>query len=126
MWILHGLLDVAIPIAGACAIEVAIIHNYSWHYFVTWRDRVGHTFKDYAFHLVEYNLIISSIDFVMNLGILWFLTSYLNVHYLLANFLGMLGGPVFKYVFSDLVIFKNRTANIGEKDLWAKNKKLKE
>ena len=126
LWLLHGVYDVAIPIAGACAIEIAIIHNYTWHYFVTWKDRVGHTIKDYMFHLVEYNLIISSIDFIINLGILWFLTSYIGVHYLLANLLGMVGGPVFKYFFSDLVIFKNRPPNLEERSLWPKNKKQNE
>ena len=124
--ILHGVLDVAIPIAGACAIEIAIIHNYSWHYFITWRDRVRNTFIDFFEHLLEYNLIISSIDFIINLGILWFLTSFVGVHYLLANLLGMLGGPVFKYIFSDLVIFKNRTQNLDQNKLWPKNKKHSE
>jgi len=126
LWFLHGVWEVPIAIAGACAIEFAIIHNYTWHYFVTWRDRVGHTIKDYAVHLVEYNLIISSIDFIINLGILWFLSTYLGVHYLLANLLGMVGGPIFKYVFSDLVIFKSTTPNLDKRTLWQKNKKQKE
>ncbi|HMA63288.1 MAG TPA: GtrA family protein, partial [bacterium] len=39
LWLLHGRLEMAVPVAGAIAIELAIIHNFTWHYFVTWNTR---------------------------------------------------------------------------------------
>ena len=106
LWLLKGVLNVPLVAAGAAAIETAIIHNFTWCYFVTWKDRVDRTVKDYFLRLVRYNLVTASIDFVVNLGTLWALTTFAGVHYLLANLLGMLAGPLFKFLANEFLIFK--------------------
>ncbi|PIS27747.1 MAG: hypothetical protein COT43_09020 [Candidatus Marinimicrobia bacterium CG08_land_8_20_14_0_20_45_22] len=106
LWLLHGKFKIPVPIAGACAIEVAILHNFTWYYLHTWRDRVEHTLLDYFRRLWKYNLITAGIDFLINLGILWTLTHFLNFHYLLADILGMVPGPSSKIFVNDLIIFK--------------------
>ncbi len=106
MWLLKGRLNVHVILAGALGIETAIVHNFTWHYFFTWRDRVDRTAKDYFLRLVRYNLVTASIDFVVNLGILWALTTYAGVHYLVAHLAGMLAGPVFKFFANEFLIFR--------------------
>lgn len=106
LWLLKGFLDVPLVLAGACAIELAIIHNFTWHYFFTWKDRVGRTVGDYLFRLLKYNLITASIDFFVNLGVLFALTKYAGVHYLLSDIAGMIAGPVFKFIANEYLIFK--------------------
>jgi len=39
LWLTHGVLKIPLMFAGAIAIEVAIIHNFTGHYFITWKDR---------------------------------------------------------------------------------------
>lgn len=105
MWLLHGRLKVPLLVAGGIAIEIAIIHNYTWNYFVTWKQRVKHTLKDFLLLLFKYNLVTASIDFVVNLGILWLLTHFLGMYYLLAHLIGQILGPVFKFAANEFFIF---------------------
>jgi putative flippase GtrA len=108
LWLLKGQFEIPIAIASACAIELAIIHNFTWHYFVTWRERVSGTFGDYFIRLLKYNTVTASIDFVCNLSVLLILTHYTNLHYLLANPLGMLAGPIFKFLANEFIIFRKK------------------
>jgi len=108
LWVLKGLLDVPLILAGACAIELAIIHNFTWHYFLTWRERVAHTVSDYFTRLVKYNLVTASIDFVVNLTVLYVLTKYFGVYYLVANIIGMLAGPILKFLANEFLIFRHK------------------
>jgi dolichol-phosphate mannosyltransferase len=105
LWALKGQLNVPLVAAGACAIELAIIHNFTWHYFLTWRDRVAHTARDYFTRLLKYNLVTASIDFVINLTVLYVLVKFFGIHYLVANIIGMLGGPIFKFLLNEFLIF---------------------
>ena len=106
LWLTKGVLGVPLIPAGILAIETAIIHNFTWHYFITWKERVAGTPRDYFARLVRYNLITASIDFTVNLGILWGLTTFAGVHYLIADILGMLAGPFFKFLTNEFLIFK--------------------
>ncbi|MFQ6673462.1 MAG: GtrA family protein [Fidelibacterota bacterium] len=109
LWILHGILEIPLIVAGACAIELAIVHNFIWHYFFTWRDRVGQSPTDFFSRLIQYNVVTASIDFLVNLSVLWTLTHYFGIHYLLADMAGMLGGPVIKFLANEFLIFRRRT-----------------
>jgi len=106
LWFLKGQLHWPVVLAGACAIELAIIHNFTWHYFKTWKDRVSHTGKDFFLRLLKYNGVTASIDFIVNLTVLYVLTKYFNVYYLLANGFGMLAGPVLKYLANEYLVFR--------------------
>ncbi len=114
LWILKGKLGVPVVPAGACAIELAIIHNFTWHYFFTWRDRVAHSLPDYLSRLLKYNVLTASIDFTVNLGLLWALTTYAHIHYLVADLIGMTAGPALKFAANELFIFKRRSVKGGE------------
>jgi len=106
LWLLHGVFHVHLAIAGACSIEIAIIHNFTWHYFLTWRYRVENTKKDFLQRFLRYNLVTASIDALVNLGILYSLAYFLNVHYLFADILGMMPGPIFKFLSNEFIIFR--------------------
>lgn len=114
LWVLKGLMDMPLMIAGACAIELAIIHNFTWHYFLTWRERVHYTVSDYFLRLVKYNLVTASIDFVVNLTVLYVLTKYFGVYYLVANIMGMLAGPILKFLANEFFIFRHKAPIDGQ------------
>ena len=108
LFILKGREDFPLIAAGAIAIELAIIHNFTWHYFKTWKERVNHTTKDYFKRLFKYNIVTASIDFTVNLSFLWFLTKVVGLHYMLSNLFGMMAGPVLKYFANDILIFQQK------------------
>jgi len=108
LFLLRGRADLPLIASGAIAIELAIIHNFTWHYFKTWRERVQHTTKDYLKRLVQYNIVTASIDFSVNLTFLWFLTKVVGLHYMLSNLFGMMAGPVLKYFANDILIFQQK------------------
>lgn len=105
LWLTHGILNIPLIIAGIIAIEIAIIHNFTWYYFFTWKTRVRHSVKNYFHLLARYNLVTALIDFVVNLGTLWLLTRFLGVHYLIADIFGLLLGPLFKLFANEFWVF---------------------
>ncbi len=105
LWFLHGKLNINLLISSVCAIELAIIHNFTWHYFVTWKERIHRDLYDYFKRLLKYNLLTASIDFILNIGILWLLTEHFKVYYLLANLWAILAGPFFKFMINEFLIF---------------------
>ncbi|MBP7205504.1 MAG: GtrA family protein [Candidatus Cloacimonetes bacterium] len=105
LWLAHGVMDVPLMIAGFIAIEVAIIHNFTWHYFLTWKASITPSFKNFMLLLAKYNVVTASIDLVVNLGILWLLTKFLGVHYLVADIIGQLVGPFFKLLANEYLVF---------------------
>ena len=106
LWLLHGLLNIDLLIAGAISIELAIIHNYTWHYFQTWKSRIKYKFSDYFVRLFKYNIITASIDFYINLGILCLLVSFIGIHYMIANLMAMTAGFLVKFIINETIIFK--------------------
>lgn len=114
LWLAHGRLKIPVVLAGGIAIEIAILHNYTWNYFVTWRKRVRRTAGDYFLLLFRYNLITASIDFVVNLGTLWLLTRYLGMNYLLADLIGQILGPLFKLLANEFLVFPKRDDLLSE------------
>lgn len=107
LWLLKGRLEWPLLASGACAIELAILHNFTWHYFVTWRERITSPHaRDYFSRLWRYNLVTASIDFSVNLTVLYLLNHFMGMHYIAANAIGMACGPVFKYLANERLIFK--------------------
>ncbi len=124
LWLAHGVLKVPLLIAGALAVEVAIIHNFTGHYFITWKDRISRSPRNYFQLLLRYNLVTASIDLVVNLGILWLLTHFLGVHYLIASITGQLLGPLFKLLANEFLVFPKLThkqsSSVNEKEIGEK------
>jgi putative flippase GtrA len=106
LWLCHGKLQLDLLPAAAIAIELAIIHNYSWHFFITWKHRVKRQFSIYIIKLLKYNILTASIDFYVSLGILSLLVSHINIHYLIANSLAMTAGFLIKFILNETIIFK--------------------
>lgn len=105
LWFCYDVLEWSLLVSGALAIEAAIIHNFVWYYFWTWNDRVVYTFKDFFELLFKYNVLTAIIDFVVRLSILWVLTEYYGVHYIISDIAGMFVAPLFKYLANDSYVF---------------------
>ncbi len=105
LWLCYDVLSWPLLVSGALAIEVAIIHNFVWYYFWTWNDRVAFTVRDFLTLFIRYNIFTAAIDFIIRLGILWILTEYYGVHYIISDIVGMFIAPLLKYITNDAYIF---------------------
>jgi len=110
IWLLYDIVGWSLLVSATLAIEASIIHNFTWYYFKTWRDRVGYSVGDYFSRLVRYNLITASIELLVKVGVIWVLTQYFGLHYLLSDLISMLFGPVFKFTANEFYVFKSPEA----------------
>ena len=108
LWLLYERLRLPLWLSDPCGIELAIIHNFTWHYFWTWRERVRYTGRDYFVRLGEYNLVTLPIDLVVTQPILLYLTGHLSFHYRLAKIVGMFGGAIVKFIANEYLIFRKK------------------
>lgn len=98
--------------ATALAVEMAVLHNFFWHWRWTWADRRRGGLHHIAATLLRFNLsngMISLFGTVLCTGIL---TGVLRLNPLLANVLSL--GPccVINYLVSDRLVFMS--LNTGE------------
>ena len=106
LFLFKGILHIPIIPAGLLAIEMAIIHNFVWLRRWAWRDRSNGFHQTFFRQLLLYNVFTGAVDIIANLSILWFLSTFFHVHYLLANVLGMIAGPFIKFWVNEKIIFK--------------------
>lgn len=77
--ILQHAFKVSDDIARAIAIITAVVHNFSWHYFTTWKERINrHTLKDYLTRLIHYKMFTLPIDLIVIINFTNFLIAHVT------------------------------------------------
>ena len=114
LWLLHGVLGIHLIVAGALAIEITIIYNFTLYYYITWGERRSKGPRQFFRQLLRFNAITVFIDFAVRLTLLWFLTEKLSVHYILADMIGMTIAPLFKYYANEHIIFQKQKEHIAD------------
>ena len=79
LFILHDLLDLSLLVASPIAVELAILNNFVWNNFWTFRTRGVQPAR-----LAKFNLV-SLGGLVITTGVLYVLVEYAGLYYLLAN-----------------------------------------
>ncbi len=115
LYLFKGVLGLPLIPASLMAIEIALVHNFIWHRQWTWRDRSRENRSPFLKQLAVYNLATGVVDLVANVTVLWLLTTFLGIYYMIANIAGMVMGPLVKFWLNDKVIFKVRKIDGGEK-----------
>lgn len=106
LYLFKGVWHIRIIPASLMAIEIAIIHNFIWFRAWAWKDREQRL--PFFHQLLVYNAATGAVDLVSNVSILWALSTFFGVHYLLANILGMIAGPFIKFWLNEKFIFRER------------------
>ena len=76
-------------VASFFAIELSILNNFLWNDLWTFRSSTDHKLSNRWHRLVAFH-IVSVGGLVINMGILWLLTSIFGVYYLVSNLVGIL------------------------------------
>ncbi len=105
-------------VASVIAIECAIINNFLWNYFWTWKDRKTESKRSFAYMLMKFNLSSGLIAFVVNFGLLVLLTDLLHVNYhlpisqvsnvFISNLIGIGCGTLANFFLSHYLVFSKR------------------
>jgi dolichol-phosphate mannosyltransferase len=72
-------------IASIMAIECAVVNNFLWNYFWTWKDRKARSKRSFAYMLFKFHLSSGVTALVVNWGLLVLLTEVLHVNYHVPN-----------------------------------------
>ena len=88
--------------ATALAVEVTVIHNFSWHEHYTWADR-GSATKVARF--LKFNLSTGAFSIAGNVLAMKAFVEELRVNYFLANLLSVAACSLLNFVVTDRFVF---------------------
>jgi putative flippase GtrA len=105
-----GVMGIDYKIASIFAIECSIIHNFIWNYHWTWHDRKAVTTVGKVQNFFRFNLSAGITGFVINWGLLVFLSEVFHMHYQAANIIGIVCGALINFITGHYWVFpKNVT-----------------
>jgi putative flippase GtrA len=104
LWALKDGLGMDYLAAAALAIELAVLHNFVWHFHWTWADRPAAR-AGLVRRFVRFNLTNGAISICGNLVLMAALVQLAHVHYVLANLLSVAVCSLANFVIGDIVVF---------------------
>lgn len=106
LWFFTEIVGLYYLISSVLAIALAMISNFIWNDLWTWQDRGQPGVKPYLTRLVKFILVSSFAGYVGNLSLLWILTHFFHLHYLISNLFGIAVGTVLNYSINNFWTFK--------------------
>jgi dolichol-phosphate mannosyltransferase len=100
-------------IASIVAIECAVVNNFLWNYFWTWKDRRTDSKRSFAYMLFKFHLSSGVTALVVNWGLLVLLTEVLRLdyhiskvpNYHVSNLIGIGFGAVVNFLIGHFWVF---------------------
>jgi len=96
LWLLTERLGLYYLLSSVFSIEAAIISNFLLNDRFTFADRRRKTASSFWIRMLKYNLVSLS-GLVINMGVLWLLTSAAGVYYLLSNLAGIAAATLWRF-----------------------------
>lgn len=93
-------------VSTVIAVEIAVIHNFLWHEFWTWRDRRGGW---PAF--VRFNLTTGAASILSNVVLMRVFVGTLGMHWLPANLIAVGLTAVANFLVSEYFVFRAEPAS---------------
>ena len=107
LWLFTEIFGIYYIISSVLAIGLAMINNFIWNDVWTWRGRGQPGVKPFFVRLLKFCLVASLAGYVGNLGILWILTHFFYLHYLISNVFGIAVGTLINYFLNNYWTFKS-------------------
>lgn len=106
LWFFTEVIGIYYLISSVLAIALAMISNFIWNDLWTWRDRGEPGMRAYLTRMAKFIVVSSIAGFIGNLGILWILTHFFDIYYLISNLIGIAVGTILNYSVNNLWTFK--------------------
>ena len=91
LWYLTEFVGFYYLVSSLFAIELAILNNFVWNDLWTFKEGASHKLSSRWHRLISFH-VVSAGGLVINMGILYLLTSVGGVYYLISNIIGILVG----------------------------------
>ncbi len=102
-----------ISLATVAAVEVAILHNFVWHFRWTWGEaNLQLDARAILQRLWQYNLTYSLISMTTNLGFTHLYMNAFGLHYLVANLLAIGTGGIANFVAGEFLVFRTKECGV--------------
>jgi putative flippase GtrA len=103
-------------LATALAVEMAVLHNFTWHERYTWKDRCSVHWTDVAGRLIRFNLTTGMISLLGTTAIVKYLVTAHHCHVLVANLIAIPCCSMLNFLASDLIVFKKPASSFPAGD----------
>ncbi|MDZ7400914.1 MAG: GtrA family protein [candidate division KSB1 bacterium] len=110
LWFFTEVVGLYYLISSVLAIALAMISNFIWNDLWTWRDRGEPGVRAYLTRMAKFILVSSIAAYIGNLGILWVLTHFFHVYYLISNLIGIAVGTILNYSVNNFWTFREEKA----------------
>lgn len=104
-------------VATACAVEVAVLHNFLWHEHLTWADVVSRSNGRVLDRLLRFHLANGVISIIGNVALTWTIVKSTRAPYLLANAASVAICSALNFVVGDRLVFKERNCHRAARSL---------
>jgi len=108
LWFFTEMVGLYYLISSVLAIALAMISNFIWNDLWTWGDRGEPGVKAYLSRMAKFILVSSIAAYIGNLGVLWILTHYFHIYYLISNLIGIAVGTILNYSVNNFWTFKSK------------------
>lgn len=92
--------------ATALAVETAVLHNFIWHHFLTWKERRFGKWYDPLLRLLAFNVTNGLVSLAGNLFFAWLIIGRRRVSLLVADLLAIAVCSWINFVLSDKIVFR--------------------
>lgn len=116
LWLFTELIGLHYVLSGILAFTAAVVNNFIWNDLWTWSDRGDSGIDAYLVRLIKF-FLVSSIAGVVKIAILWLLTHFFNLYYLLSNLVGIAVGMILNFSINNLWTFKVRVKQGSDKPI---------
>ena len=106
LWLFIVALRFSSLVATALAVETAVVHNFVWHQFLTWKDRSSEKRYDWLKRLFAFNLTNGAVSLAGNLFFAWLIIGRQRIWLLAANLFAIAFCSAINFVLSDKLIFR--------------------
>ena len=96
-------------LATACAVEVAVLHNFIWHEYFTWADVLSAARGGVWARLLRFHAASGFISLGGNVLLTWTMVKWTGMSYLLANAASVVICSVLNFVIGDRFVFRRRS-----------------
>jgi len=111
LWFFTDIVGMYYLISSIFAIALAMISNFIWNDLWTWRDRREPGVKAYLTRMAKFILVSSIAGYIGNLGVLWILTHFFHVYYLISNLIGIAVGTILNYSVNNFWTFRAKESS---------------
>jgi putative flippase GtrA len=98
-------------LATACAVEIAVLHNFFWHAHLTWADVVSLSRSGVWHCLLRFHVANGFISLFGNIAMTWALVRWTRMPYLLANAASVAMCSLLNFVAGDRLVFRRRAGD---------------